>query len=302
MLMFRAFIVFFLVALNPLNIASAQSNIEICNTGNAKMSFLVFSTKEALFGTNAVIEGWYSLNPGRCANGNPHNYDTAAIAFTQTDIFGTTGNPLYVLPEARLANGEKWAPAILCANLDRIKHYGGFNAINAQYTEPCAAGTYPLKTSMGWRFKGGNSRFNIQSDRNKKQIAWPYIQQPSSVPPTPSRRSDDNDSEFLKSLGIAVAQLELETRDATHEICTSSADIWVYASLSTKNSSEICNCWTREIFREFPVVEVLVAVEAVKKGVPENWEDIWLFEPSKWQLFQKALGYDAVERIVRGCS
>lgn len=300
MLIFRVFIIFFLVALNPLNIAGAQNNIELCNTGNAKMSFLVFSTKEALFGTNAAIEGWYSLNPGRCANGNPHNYDTAAIAFIQTDKFGTTGNPLYVLPEARLASGEKWAPAILCANLDRIKKYGSFNGIFYQHAEPCAAGTYPLKTSMGWRFKGGKSRLNIKSDHNKKQRPWPYIQQSSSVPPTSSRRPSAADSEVIG--GAMKVVIELENRNAIHGMCTSSTDGWAYASESTKSLSEICNCSSRGIVRGFSAAKVSAAVSAAEKGAPENWEDIWLTKPSEWQIFQKALGFDAVERIVRRCS
>ncbi len=131
--------------------ATAQSNeyhwVEVCNRGDVDLNYVVLRTGWNLGqGDRAQLSGWHTIRKGHCEDVNTSVYQAVTIGFVYERAQGGLVNPVYVPSDATPANGNKYAPSVLCVpQSGSINRNSSLSSVVSGASPPCASGEYALK-------------------------------------------------------------------------------------------------------------------------------------------------------------
>lgn len=266
--------------------AAAQTNeyhwVNVCNRGDVDLKYVVLATRWNLGqGDRAQLSGWHTIRKGKCEDVSILTYQAVTIGFVHERAQGGLGNPVYVPSDATPANGNKYAPAVLCVpESGSIRRKGSLSSVLSAASPPCANGEYELQ--MPFYEKPGNfvPKFIVRPSTHESLAPWPQeLNQPPapapvSPPPqpspapqtktqTPPPTAQSSSAADIDSVTATLKQRALRRQNYT-TLCRNSL-FSSYFQMNGAGADTACPCFVEQLIN-YESADTLDAIDRALRG------------------------------------
>ncbi len=131
----------------------ASEKVDVCNKGDVEVFYASLGVRDNFLSEQAIIQGLFSIEPGKCRNIIPGGMSDVTAAFFYVDKSGTLGNTVFKVdgPEKSLFNTRLLQ---ICVHPDGFRRSSTRDRMSLmqflkKWTPPCPSEYFPGKTSFG---------------------------------------------------------------------------------------------------------------------------------------------------------
>ena len=271
--------------------AYTQSNeyhwVNVCNRGDVDLLYVVLATRQNfLLGDSAQLSGWHTIRKGKCEDVSILTYQAVTIGFAHERAQGGLGNPVYIPSDATPANGNKYAPSVLCVpKSGSVRRKGSLSSVLSASSQPCASGEYALK--MSFYEKPGNfePKFIVKPSTNESLAPWPQ-----KLSPPPQNTKQRSASPPMQGSDDLASQ-----RQTMYSTLCQDSLFAIYFQMNGANAETACPCFADQLVKN----ENAETLDAIDRNLRRNERRFNLLGNNKNHDEQKENLDTAIKQVVR---
>ena len=160
--------------------AFGREIVNVCNQGNVEVFYASLGVRKSFFSDGGIIQGLFSIEPGKCRDVVPGGMSDVTTAFFYKDKAGTFGNAVFTVkgPEKSITQAML---AHICVNPEGFRETSAQDDLSIgqfikRWTPPCLDGYFPAKTSFGaWEERNYIYTIDISPSQNTLLAPFPPL-------------------------------------------------------------------------------------------------------------------------------